>query len=195
MLLAPDVLTEPAGLAPRQRRRAQLAGAIGFGLIAVGLNLAALVFAFMGAGLLAAAFSDDYVDDSGHVTQSALNAILDAYAAPVGATTAGAVLLVTAGLITSLLILRAGGHVRGRAITWAGAGISCILNVAAAVVAYFGAWAIAGVISPGAPVGFDHDLEAITIALVLDAVFGAAIGALVWWWMANVFRARAAPEV
>lgn len=192
MLLAPQALTVPNGLTPRQRRRAQLAGGIAFGLIAVGLNLAALIFAFMGAGLLVAAFSDDSFDDSGHITPSALTAILDAYAAPVGATTAGAALLVAAGLVTSLLILRAGDHARRRAITWAGAGISCIPNIVATVIAYFGAWVIVGVISPGATVGFDHNVEAITIALALDAFFGAVIGALVWWWMAHVFRARVA---
>ncbi|UFS60869.1 hypothetical protein [Subtercola endophyticus] len=150
MLAHPDAVAAPprAAAAPRLSRRergsAQLAGGIGFALVAIGMNLATLIFAFMGAGLLAAAFADDYLDGSGHITQTAFSAIVDAYGAPVGATAAGAVLLVAAGLVTSMLILRAGGHVRRRAITGAGTGISCIPNIVAALIAYFGGWVIAG---------------------------------------------------
>ncbi|MET4637448.1 hypothetical protein [Mycetocola sp. 2940] len=200
-------------LAPRQKRGAMLAGAVGFSLMSLGFALVAIPLAI---GLFGALFStlfswaatnsrDDISIDGGVPPEDFERFIADAWSTflpwMIGLVILGIILWIL-GYLASLGILRSHRVNRPVAVTWSALGIAIV-----------GSWALSALSSPisglfnlwtpdiGSPegVGGVPDLTGFDVApfigigvgfLLLSVLVNAGIGLLSWWWMAHAFRER-----
>lgn len=202
-------------LAPRQRRGAMLAGAVGFSLMSLGFALVAipLAIALFGA-FFSTLFSwaatnnpDDISIDGGVPPEDFERFIADAWSMflpwMIGLVILG-ILLWVLGYLASLGILRSHRVNRPVAVTWSALGVAIV-----------GSWALSALSSPisglfnlwtpdigtpeiGSPGGVP-DLTGFDVApfvgigvgfLLLSVLLNAGIGLLSWWWMAHAFRER-----
>jgi len=104
------------------------------------------------------------------------------------------------GVFTSFWILRAHDVVRPWAVTWSSIGISIpALAIVSSVLSVLGQ--VVGTLSlsslfpaPGAAVpdatavGLGTGIALAVVSLVVSLVVFAAVGALIWWWMAHALR-------
>ncbi|MET0932880.1 MAG: hypothetical protein ABWX56_04145, partial [Mycetocola sp.] len=197
-------------LAPRQKRGAMLAGAVGFSLMSLGFSLVAIPLAI---ALFGAFFStlfnwaqannpDDVSINGGVPPEDIERFITDAWSMflpwLIGLVILG-ILLWVLGYLASIGILRSHRVNRPVAVTWSGLGIAIV-----------GSWALSALSSPISGLfnlwtpdigssGGVPDFEGFDVApfigvgagfLVLSLLVNAGIGLLSWWWMAHAFRER-----
>lgn len=196
------------GLERRQKRGAFWAGFVGLNLINAGGSLVivallfGLIIAFVTA-LMRFESSRNHGTPSVADNRAFLDAI-DQFGASgwiVAAALVG-LLLVTAGLFVSYWILSAHGVSRPWAVTWSAVGISIpvlfILTFFSSIVGQVVGTVTAVTVMPPARPGMDSIADALGAGIAL-AVFGlvvsiavvGAVGWLIWWWMAHVFRRKA----
>ena len=194
-----------------QRRGSLIAGAVSLPLVNLGgsLLLAAIllgvVLAFFSAILTAATRGNGGVPvDPEAATLVELLETVNATAWLLGGGLLG-LLLLALGLFASFRILRAHAVPRPWAITWSATGISIPVLVAiSSVLSVLGQ--VVGLLSLGsyfpapgssvpdpAVVGFGTGVLVAIVIVLVSTVVVALAGALIWWWMAHVFR-RPRPE-
>lgn len=198
-----------APLSREHRKAAMLAGAVGNGLVALGLQLVGgvvVALILLGVHLLIAALP--HADEIEDITDRRLVAeeLAGTLGSPIGiaalvAVTVLGVAVFVVGIVLSARIMRRRGVRRPSGVTWSALGIGravVLLLTGSLLDAGAGALGVLPVLAASAQVTgeFDASPSAVTgmgaviaVGTVLVSVaMQAGIGLLAWWWMAHAFR-------
>ena len=194
-------MTARPPLTRRERRGAVIAGIVGFLLATIGwvpyvLVGLGYVFAFgvyfLGSLLGGGDSQDSANTDTGKLAADFIGIPASSVGLLISIACVVGVLLIAAGIVLSIVILKRHSVNRAAGVTWLGLLLaivgSWILDAILAIVIY--AVAAAGDVGKG-PVGPSGALTVIYLLIAL--AIQVLLGWLCWWWMAHALRRRAAP--
>ena len=186
-------------LAKRQRRGAMIAGGVGFILVQIGLLCFSLlttlaIFALFAGFIVSVSrgrdegfnqFFSEFIFNGLSQIDPVVIGVVVAVVIAVG------VLTVLFGILASRWILKSHGVNRPTAVTWSALGIAIVSSWIMGGFSWFGSRFIGT---------FDNHFTdtimpwIIGVLGVLSILTSVAIGVFAWWWMAHVFRSRAAVD-
>lgn len=175
-------------LTQRQRRGTLLAGGIGFGLIALGLDILGPTFTTAVSFVAFLTFAGGIGNSNHEIYSGGLTKLVSDFSVPatIILTIVAAALIL--GFLLSRRILRSYGISRPSAVTWSGAGISTVLSGIGSNVVYLVWSGILNIFPPTIQTNQDIQLISLASIIVSHVLLAAVIGALSWRWMAHTFR-------
>lgn len=177
-------------LSAAQRRHAAVAGAVSLGLMTAGIDLVGIVGVqvafYFGLLVMFGSLDAGRWSDWSILSQLGSGGL---WGVPTWVFIGGGCVLILGGFASSWLLLRGAGVARPVSFTWASIGVSIIPGFMVTVIAYTIASVVSGFLQPP-EAGDSISVLLFVILLVIDVLVSAAVGALVWWWMAHAFRSR-----